>query len=129
MKVDSEAVLIEFLQGQPIWSELAGRIHAGPELPKGYQPQQGAAILLSLRSMSQNYTRKVAQTTMQFTTYAIDAATVRATEAKLYEALNDKSSPKILGCFFSQAAGLGRTPDGGWWFAVSLYNCQFFNKS
>jgi len=129
MLLDPEAVLIEYLRTQPVWTALAERISAGPNLPTGYRPAQGAAILLSLRSMSQDYSRGVAPAIVQFTTYAFDAVTVRAAEKKLYESLNDKSSPKMLGCFFRQTSGLGQTPDGNWWFAISLYNCQFFNKS
>ena len=127
MLINAESVLIDFLRTKPIWAELAGRIHAGPELPKGYQPKQGAAILLSVRSMAHDYTRAVARTVMQFTIYAIDATKVRETETRLYETINDKSSANILGIFHNQSAGLGQTPDGGWWFAVSLYNCQLIN--
>lgn len=127
MLVNAEAVMIDFLRTKPIWAELAGRIHAGPELPKDYQPKQGAAILLSVRSMGQDYTRAIAQTVMQFTVYAFDATKVRETETLLYEAINDKSSANILGIFHNQSAGLSQAPDGGWWFAVSLYNCQLIN--
>jgi len=102
MLLDPEAVLIEYLRTQPVWTALAERISAGPNLPTGYRPAQGAAILLSLRSMSQDYSRGVAPAIVQFTTYAFDAVTVRAAEKKLYESLNDKSSPKMLGCFFHQ---------------------------
>lgn len=109
------------------------RLLAGTDLPPGYKPAQGSALLFNLRAGTMDYTSGMFSVSLQFRNYGkiLDDANPQegkinawALQNALHQAVNDTSSqPEIA--YFRMDDGtfpvLLMDPAAGWPYVLSFY--------
>lgn len=120
--IDSDAVVVAVLSHDANLAHLAGtRIYASADLPPGYTPEQGPAILLSARGGVQDFSSKVLTPSYQFRLYAATEAQARAMSDALYHALNDESGATFKWARLETLPVLLRDDVTGWPYALAFY--------
>jgi hypothetical protein len=66
------------------------RVYASTELPAGYKPSDGAAVLVMLRGGGVDYSGKLAQPVVQVECYGIDFIAAQKASAAVFDLLNAK---------------------------------------
>jgi hypothetical protein len=120
--IDPSAEVLEFLTGQPAMVVLTGdRMYADTDLPRGYKPADGQALLLATRGGRPDYSSLVLYPSFQFRSYGPDFEACWELDQTLFDVLNDKGNCKIK---FARLEAIGRPlrePDTGWPFVLTYY--------
>jgi hypothetical protein len=99
------------------------RVYAGANLPTGYTPKRGAALLLTVRGGEQDYSSQVWRVSVQARCYAETDAQAMAASTALYEAINDAQGGRVM--FSRMEDGTLPTPltepGPGWPYVLSFY--------
>lgn len=94
--VDTGQVLRSFLLTDPTLTALVGsRIYYGADLPAGYTPADGPAILFNTRGGSVAYHNQTLQPSCQYRCFASEAPTAWLVDRALYGALHDRAGLKV----------------------------------
>jgi len=117
------------------------RLVAGPNLPAGYKPQDGSALLFNVRSGSQDYTSGMLNPSIQFRSYGgFDEgervmqgnAAAWALDQALYDGVNDKTYEAGNIAFFRLEDGtfpvLLNEPGTDWPYVLSFYRVHIRNN-
>jgi hypothetical protein len=95
--VDVEAVIRAYLAGLAKISAVFGsRVYAGKNLPAGYDPSKGAAVLLAVRGGTMDYSSKVMEPSVQMRVYAETEAKAREASRKLFDGINDSKTRNVM---------------------------------
>lgn len=124
---DIEAILVEFLKNTDLWTQLDGRIYAGDQLPAGYKPSEGPAILITMQNKAIDYSELTATSSCRFTVYGDDATIIRNTEQKLYQSLQNARGGQLLSSTFTQASPVSTRSVMGWPFSTNTYSFIYAN--
>lgn len=119
---DVDSVLRSYLTAMPALVMLTGqRIYAGVDLPAGYTPDAGPAVLFSPRGGGQDFSSAVLNPSYQFRSYAATEKLARQTDQELYSALNDKKTGVIKMIRMETYPQLLAEPTTGWPFLLTFY--------
>lgn len=126
--IDCDAAVRAFLAAKPALFVLTGtRIYASMDLPAGYTPDSGAALLFSARGGGQDYSSKVLSPSYTFRCYAATEAAARALSQTLYDALNDRAGGKLKYARLENIPTLLSEPSTGWPFMLAFYRILIGN--
>ena len=125
---DVEAVVREYLASAAGLTAYTGeRIYASRNLPAGYKPTDGPAVVFGIRGGGQDYTSHVLMPALQFRCYGATQTLARATDRALHSALNEMSGRGIK---WARMEGLGQLltePETLWWFVLSFWDVWLGN--
>ena len=94
--VDTGQVLRSFLLTDPTLTALVGsRIYYGADLPAGYTPGDGPAVLFNTRGGAVAYHNRTLQPSCQYRCFASDIPTAWQVDRALYGALHDRAGLHI----------------------------------
>lgn len=126
--IDCDAAVRAFLHAQPALFALTGdRLYAAQDLPAGYKPDAGAALLFAIRGGTQDYSSHVLSPSYQFRAYAATEARARAVAGALYDVLNDKHGGAIKWARLENIPTLLSEPATGWPFMLAFYRITLGN--
>lgn len=122
--VDVEAVVRENLAGLAgVRAVFGSRIYAGVNLPAGYKPQDGVALLLAMRGGSQDFSSKLFSVSIQVRVYAESEAQARQAAKHLYDELNDSKARRV--CYARMESGtmpvLLLEPETNWPYVLMFF--------
>lgn len=127
--VDWRKKLRTYLLAQASLVALTGqRIYASDQLPTGYKPSDGAAILIGMRSGGMDYTSQVLRIAAQFRIYAPTQAQIITADSTLFDVLNDAQSV-LLSARLDVPGQQLTHPDTLWSFMLTFYQLHFQNTS
>lgn len=129
--IDADVRIREFLLGDTDLATLVGtRIFAGVDLPAGYTPDSGPAILFSARGgPGTDESGLVLWPSYQFRSYGSTEAIAAAVDRALFDAFNYAQAAGILAARLDVYPQLlrERGPEPGWPFALSFYQVMLTN--
>jgi hypothetical protein len=124
---DWESIIREYLAGLAGMTERFGqRIYAGRNLPPGYLPSQGEAILFATRGGGMDFSSQVLLPSVQFRIYAETEAKARQAAFDLHDAINDTQARKIAYARMEEGTmpTLLNEPESNWPYMLSFYHFQ-----
>ena len=125
---DIEAVVRAYLATVAGITALTGaRIYAGVDLPAGYTPSAGSALIFSIRGGGQDFSSHVLAPSMQFRAYGATEAAARALDQALYAGLNDVKAGSINWARCEVLGQIVREPETGWAYVISFYRVLMTN--
>jgi hypothetical protein len=111
---------IDFLAGD--------RIYAGPFLPREYIPEQGPALLFSIRGGGQDYSSQVLNPSIQFRSYALNLEEAMGLDRALYDSLNDRCCCEEIKMARLETLGQPlHESQTGWPYVLSFWRILFNN--
>lgn len=121
---DVDALVREQLAAHATLASLAGsRIYVGRDLPAGYTPADGPAVLARANGGTPDYANTI-RPSLQVRCYGLTEGAVREVSRAVFDALHDLRSGRIVN---AQCDILGQSlsePDTGWLFELSYYRLQ-----
>lgn len=94
---DPLVVVRRFLLAQAELQALFGqRIYAARNLPSGYEPKNGAALVINNRGGNQHFSSEVHTLSLQCRVYAATESLAQDLCWKIYEVCNDRTSREIV---------------------------------
>lgn len=129
--IDVEAVVRENLASLAgVRAVFGSRIYAGANLPAGYKPRDGAALLLAMRGGSQDFSSKLFSVSIQVRVYAESEAVARQAARELYDDLNDSKARRL--CYARLESGTMPTlllePDANWPYVLMFFRLLLHNS-
>jgi hypothetical protein len=105
------------------------RIFASRNLPAGYSPEKGPALLFSMRGGGQDFSSKLHVSSVQFRAYGADELTARSADRALYDAINDTQARGIAYIRLDDGTlpVLLNEPETGWPYMLSYYRFHIHN--
>jgi len=126
---DVDAVVREFLASQTVLTNYTDdRIYASVDMPAGYTPEDGPAVLFGVRGGGQDYSSKVLEPSYQFRTYAKTERQAREVDRALYTALNDQKFGLVKSAVMETMAQLLAEPETGWPVMLTFYRLLVGNQ-
>jgi hypothetical protein len=101
-------------------------MYAGSNLPSSYRPEQGEALLFSVRGGQLHYSEMVKEPSVQFVCWAPDdVRAMHMAEEVLYRVLNGAQTATIASARQDgQPQGPFRDPTTNWTFALVFYDIK-----
>ncbi len=120
--VDAEAEVRSYLRDRGELVELVGRrIYADVDLPKKYRPEDGPAVLFSVRGGGVDYSSKILQPSMNFRCYGENATVARNVYMALFDVLQDAKAGRILMARQEVQGQLVREAASGFVFVFAVF--------
>lgn len=127
--VDWRKKLRTYLLAQAPLVALTGqRIFASDQLPAGYKPGDGAAILIGMRGGGMDYSSQILKISAQFRIYAPTQSQIIMVDSTLFDVLNDAQSV-LLSARLDVPGQQLTHPDTLWNFMLTFYQLRFQNVS
>lgn len=131
MMVDIESAVRFFLSTLPDLTQIFGtRIFTGRNLPAGYKPGNGAALLLMVRGGDQDFSSRVLMPSIQFRIYAETEKEARQASQALYKGINDQKNRQII--FSRMESGtlpvLLSEPGTDWPYVLTFFKFHIQNE-
>lgn len=127
--IDSLLALRNYLITRDEIDALTGdRVFASPYLPRGYVPDDGPALLFSIRGGDQDYASQVLRPSFQFRSYALTHELAMELDRALYDNLNDAFCIDIKMARMEAIGQLLNEPQTGWPYVLSFYRVHFNNN-
>lgn len=105
---------------------VAQRIYASVNLPAGYQPSQGPAIVFTTSGGAPDYA-PLLRPTLMFRCYGVDEATARRADRALFDAFHGYMGGAVATVVNDVLGQLLAEPDTQWRFVLSYYRALIFN--
>ena len=92
--IDAHKVIADYLLADDALKVLVGdRIYPGSDLPEGYKPADGPAVLFGARGGGPAYHGATLQPSVQYRSYALSEEQAAEVDRALYDALHDQAGP------------------------------------
>ena len=119
---DIEATVRAYLATVSGITTLTGtRIYSAVDLPAGYDPGDGSALLFVARGGGVDYSSHVLAASMQFRAYGASPAAARALDQALFDGFNDVKDGSILWTRLEQPGQLLADPETEWDYVLSYW--------
>jgi hypothetical protein len=126
--IDAEKELRDYLTTVGSLTAVAtGGIYASPDLPPGYTPANGPALLFGIRGGSLDYSAKTLTPSFQFRSFAATRAAAQQLDAALHEALEGAQWGRIKSAFRETPPQAVRDPETGWVYVLSFFRAFIGN--
>jgi len=129
--VDVESVIRTYLVGiSKITAVFGSRIYAGRNLPAGYEPRIGPAVLLAVRGGTMDYSSKVLEPSVQMRIYAETEAKARESSGKIFDGINETRSRQIIYARMEDGTipVLMNEPVSNWPYMLAYYKFHIGNE-
>lgn len=127
--VDWRKKLRTYLLTQAPLVALTGqRIYASDQLPTGYKPSDGVAILIGMRSGGMDYSSQILRIATQFRIYGATQAQIITADSTLFDVLNDAQAV-LLSARLDVPGQQLTHPDTLWNFMLTFYQLHFQNTT
>lgn len=129
--IDLEAKIRAYLIARAEITAIFGRrVYASRSLPAGYRPEQGPALLFTVRGGRQAYHAQLFSPSVQFRAYAKDDASATHAGRMLHESINDRQAHGLA--YIRMEDGtlptLLNDPETSWPYSLSFYTFHVQNQ-
>lgn len=127
--VDAEKVIRDFLLlNAALVALVDDRIYAGVDLPPGYKPGDGPAVLFAVRGGADSYHSGTFWPSCQYSCYAATEREAREVYRALYDALNDQAGVNINQSRLETPGQILRDQDTDWPFVLTAFRHWIRNE-